>query len=127
MENSVTTLEAAKCRRLLETAFEWLTAAQIAAYLQLAGKRETQRRHVRAIIRQLRDNGSKIVASLQGGYWLTKDDDSLWKDYNEHRQIHAKRIIGEAARRKKQIASPGQEFLFDTRQPVGCAVGGGTW
>ena len=99
-------------------------AAKLAARLFLPGNRETQRRHIRAIVKLLRDNGSRIIATLWGGYFLT-DDPQLWRDYLEGRQIDAKRILGETHRRKRMLAdAQGQRMLFDNRTRCGVATCG---
>lgn len=119
---SITTIETAKCLALLESALAPLVAAEIAHRLNLSGNRESQRRHIRAIIEYLRDNGSQIIATLQQGYWLTEDA-GLWRDYLEGRQIDAKRILGETHRRKKMLAdSQGQGHLFEQKIFAGCAT-----
>ncbi len=111
-KSNVTTFEAAGCLGLLKNANGPMVAAEIARVLGLGGKRETQRRHVRAIVKCLRDAGEWIVATLQGGYMVT-DDADVWKDYNEGQQIDAKRILGVTGKRKKIIAdSAGQGLLF---------------
>jgi len=98
-----------------------ITAVDIAAAMHLGGKRETQRRHVRAVIKHLRDNcGARIVATLQGGYFLT-DDEKLWRDYLEGRQINAKRILGNTHNKKRITGQDGQGLLF--AGPVGCGNG----
>ena len=121
-KSNVTTNEQAGCLRILKAATEPMTAADIAVRMGLGGCRETQRRHVRAIVKGLRDLGSMIVATLQGGYWLTKDA-AMYKDYLEFRQIDAKRILGESHNRKKKLVdSKGQGMLFEpTRIRVGVA------
>jgi len=111
-KTNITTSEAADCLRILQSAAGWLTAVELARKLNLAGNRETCRRHVRAIIEHLRDNGSMIIATLQDGYFLTEDGE-LWKDYLDHRQIDAKRILGETHKRKKLVDSKGQGLLFE--------------
>lgn len=111
--------DAARCLMLLEQAAKPMTAAELATRMSLAGSRETQRRHVRAIIKRLRDTGAHIVATLQGGYCLTEDDD-VWRDYQEGRKIDAKRVIGEAHRRQRQIGGDGQMLMF---APVGSGYG----
>jgi len=108
---------------LLETAAESMVAAELAKRLRLAGSRETQRRHIRAIVEHLRKNGSHIVATLTDGYWLTKDD-NLWRDYLEGRQIDAKRILGETHKRKRFVNSQGQGTLFNMRICCGVATCG---
>jgi len=109
----------AECLRILRQATEPIFAADIAARLGLGGNRETQRRHVRAFIKHLRDNGSRIIATLHGGYWLT-DDAQLWADYLEGRQIDAKKILGETHRRKRvAYDSRGQGSLFGPRFATG--------
>ena len=120
---NITTLEAARCLSLLETAAEPMVAAKLARRLRLAGSRETQRRHVRAVVKYLRDNGSHIVATLTGGYWLTENDE-IWRDYLEGRQIDAKRILGETHKRKRIAGSQGQGTLFDIRVCCGVATCG---
>jgi biotin operon repressor len=118
---NITTLEAAKCLSFLESAAAPIVAAELAKKLRLSGSHETQRRHVRAIIKYLRDNGSQIVATLQGGYFLTEDP-VLWRDYLEGRQIDAKRILGETHKRKKMLTdSQGQGVLFENRICFGVA------
>jgi len=108
----VTVDQAAECLSLLEGASGAMTAASIAERLGLSGCRETQRRHVRAIIEHLRDGACKIVAAADG-YWLTEDE-KAWRDYQSSRQIDAKRILGVTGKRKKESdrASSGQKQLF---------------
>ncbi len=123
---NITTLEAAKCLSFLESADEPLVAAELARKLRLSGSRESQRRHVRALVEHLRDNGSMIIATLQNGYWLTEDS-ALWRDYLEGRQIDAKRILGETHKRKRTLAdAQGQGLLFEQRLCCGCATCGVT-
>lgn len=63
-----------------------------------------------------------IVASVQGGYFLTADED-LWKQYLEGKKIDAKKVLGEMHRKKKMlIDKQGQGMLF---QPGGVAIGQG--
>ncbi len=120
---NITTLEAARCLSLLEAAAEPIVAAKLAEKLRLAGSRESQRRHVRALVKYLRKNGSHIVATLTDGYWLTKEDD-IWRDYLEGKAIDAKRILGETYKRKKIAGSKGQGLLFETRVCCGVATCG---
>jgi hypothetical protein len=109
---NITIAEISRCLELLRNADEPMVAADLAVRLELPGCRETRRRHVRAIVKQLRDDGAMIVATLQGGYWLTKDD-ALFRDYIEGRQIDAKRILADTHRKKKQLLdSKSQGFLF---------------
>jgi len=118
---NITTSETAECLRILELATGWLTATELARKLNLAGSRESQRRHVRAIVEHLRGDGEMIIATLQNGYFLTGDE-RLWKDYLEGLQIGAKRILGETHRRKKLVDSQGQGLLFEPpRIPCGIA------
>jgi len=118
---NVTALEAARCLSVLESAREPIVAVELASRLGLSGSRETQRRHVRAIIEHLRNNGSMIVAALQNGYFLTEDT-QLWRDYLEGRQIDAKRILGETHKQKRILTdSKGQGILFEQRIFCGCA------
>lgn len=117
---NITSSEVARCLSILESENRFVPASELARRLFLAGSHETQRRHVRAIIKQLRDNGSMIVATLWGGYFLTEDT-QLWRDYLEGRQIDAKRILGETHRRKKMITyANGQGALFG--QGIFCGV-----
>ena len=117
----ITTCQAAQCRRILENADSPIVAARLAEMLDLSGSRETQRRRVRAIIRDLREtDGAWIVATLQGGYWLT-DDPAMWRDYNEGRKIDAKRIIGKAHKQKMAVDSTGQGVLFGLQ--TACGIG----
>lgn len=113
MKPNITTLELARCLSFLESAEEVMTAALLAAKLHLAGSRESQRRHVRALVKKLRDNGSMVVATLQDGYFLTEDP-QLYQDYLEGRQIDAKSILGETHKRKRILTEvgSGQGVLF---------------
>lgn len=118
---NITAVEAARCLRILKSADKPIVAADLARKLDLGGNRESQRRHIRAIIKHLRDNGSMIIATLWGGYFLTEDS-QLWRDYLEGRQIDAKRILGETHKRKKMlIEANGQGVLFRPR--VTCGIG----
>jgi len=124
-EPKITTDEAAQCLHLLQEVAEPIVAADLAARLYLSGSRETRRRHVRAIVKHLRDKcGSHIIATLWGGYLLT-DDEQLWRDYNEGRQIDAKRILAVTHERKKIMSEgKGQGVLFDNRIQCGVATCG---
>lgn len=107
--------DAARLLMRLRTARMPLTAVELAGMLALPGLRETKRRHVRAIVKSLRDSGEKIVATLDGGYWLT-DDPATWKEYLEGRKIDAKRVIGESHRRQQMVTdAAGQGLLFVRR------------
>jgi hypothetical protein len=121
---NITTDQAAECLELLARAAEPIVAARIAVYLGLAGNRESKRRHVRAIIKHLRDNGAMIVANLQGGYWLTNDE-ITWRDYLEGRQIDAKKTLGQTHKQIKIADQTGQGLLFaPPRVVMGCATMG---
>ena len=103
--------EAARLLRMLETARTPITAAELARRLALPGCRETQRRHVRAIIEQLREAGCRIVGD-GGGCRLTRDA-AEWNAYNEYRKNNGKRLIGEAHRRQRMATdATGQGLLF---------------
>lgn len=116
----VTASDAARCLWILEEASEPLVAVDIAARMNLGGTRESRRRQVRAIVHNLRESGSMIVATLTGGYWLTEDVET-WRRWNEDRQIDAKQIIGESHRRQKQAAEAGsgQGMLFNLSPQMG--------
>jgi hypothetical protein len=119
IHNSITTSETARCLWILQEAEEPITAAELAHKLLLGGARESRRRHVRAIVKQLRDDGAMIVATLAGGYWLTEDAD-IWCEYNEGRKIDAKRVLGEAHRRNKILReADGQGLLFSLVNQTG--------
>ena len=112
----VTADEARECLLLLvcrhDDGLGPMTAAQIAERLRFGGCRETMRRRVRTIVQGLRDKGSMIVATRQGGYMLTGDV-GIWKDYLDGRQIDAKRVLAVTNRKKKMaIDSRGQGLLF---------------
>jgi len=97
--------------QLLQVADEPVVAADLANDLWLEGSRETKRRKIRALVKELRDDGNWIVATIFDGYWLTHDY-SLWRDYNEGKKIEAKRIFAEVSRRKKYVELIGQGKLF---------------
>jgi hypothetical protein len=101
----------AKLLRLLETADGPMTAVQIAGKLRLDGSIETQRRTVRGWVKELRDRGYWVVATLVEGYALTRNA-ATWKDYSEHRAIDARRIFWELSDRKKQMSDGNQGLLF---------------
>ena len=101
--------------RLFETADGPMTAVQIASKLRLEGSIETQRRTVRGWVKELRDRGFWVVATLADGYALTRDA-GTWKDYSEHRTIDARRIFWEVNDRKKQMQDHGQGLLFSLAQ-----------
>jgi len=118
----ITSKQAAGCLLILRRAAQPVTAANIAMRLQLPGVRETQRRRVRAIVKQLRSGGAMIVGSISQGYWLTEDI-GLWREYLEHRNIDAKRILADAYRKKRAIDyAGGQGFLFEQKILAGCAT-----
>ena len=120
---NVTCEQAGRCLRILQSADKPIVAAELARQLNLTGNSETRRRHIRAIIKQLRDGGEMIVADIKGGYWLTEDN-TIWKDYLEGRQIDAKIILGDTHKKKKQVLqdASGQELMFDNSISVGCAT-----
>ncbi len=119
---NVTTGEQAACLRLLKAATGPMVAVDIAVHLGLGGCIETRRRHVRAIIKGLRDLGSLIVATKPAGYGLTEDK-LVYKEYLENRLIEAKRIFGDTYNKKKDLVdSNGQGMLFEPKRiSVGCA------
>jgi biotin operon repressor len=101
-----------RCLTLLQASDDWMTAAELASRLGIDGLRETQRRVVRDLIKQIRAAGHWVLASLTEGYYLT-DNAAVWKDYLEGRQIDAKRVIGEAGRHKRMVCDKsGQGLLF---------------
>lgn len=122
----ITTDQVAGCLKVLKAADKFMTAAEIAARLGIGGNHETQRRHIRAIVKELRDNhGSMIVANTRDGYWLTQDV-NIWKDYINHIAIDAKVMLAEVSNRRKMLAgSNGQGVLFNMRVRTGCATVGG--
>jgi len=109
----MTTAQVGACLQVLKEATEPIVAADLAERLGLAGKRETKRRKVRAMVEHLRDNGARIIATLNSGYWLTGDSE-IWCDYLAKRTIDSKRILGEAYRRRRDAAmgESGQGYLF---------------
>ncbi len=97
---------------LLHSADGFVCAAEAAEKLHIPGKRETQRRVVRELVKTLRQSNHWIVASLADGYYLTTDK-LVWQDYLDGRQIDAKRILGETGHRKRMVADKtGQGLLF---------------
>lgn len=123
-EPNITTPEIAQCLSILESATEPIVAAGLARKLGLSGVRETQRRHVRKIIEHLRNSGAWIVGDNRVGYFLTPDA-KVWREYQEHRQIEAKRTFGITHKRKRMlIDSKGQGVLFDMRTRCGVATCG---
>ena len=117
---TITTPELALTISILDAAKGPMTAIEIAAKLHLEGCRESQRRHVRAIIEELRNKGVRVVANQIDGCWIAKDDNE-WREYLEGRKIEAKQQIGEAHRRKKCSYNDGTIAMFD--QQVGTGIG----
>lgn len=115
---TITGPELAKALSILQEAKEPMTAIEIAARLGLSGCRETQRRHVRAIIEELRDKGVRIAANQIDGCWIAKDDEE-WRNYLEGRKIEAKEQIGEAHRRKKCTYDDGTIAMFGQQMATG--------
>jgi hypothetical protein len=104
---------------LLKDASKPLPAAEMASRLGIEGGHETQRRRVREIIAELRNGGHWIVANFYDGYWLTADA-AMWNEFCEKKMIDGKRMIGEAAKRKKAAEVPaGQGRLFNLN-PAAC-------
>lgn len=123
-EPKITTDEAAECLRVLQVARGPIVAADLAARLYLSGSRETRRRHVRKIIEYLREAGNWIIANNREGCKLTTDP-KKWRDYQEQRQIEAKRTFGITHKRKKIMSEgTGQGVLFDNRIQCGVATCG---
>lgn len=117
---AITGPELAKTVSILQQATGPMTAIEVAARLGLAGCRESQRRHVRAIIEELRNKGVRIVANQIDGCWIAKGDQE-WREYLEGRKIEAKQQIGEAHRRKKCCYEDGTTAMFG--QQVGTGIG----
>lgn len=110
--SNVTSDNIAQCLLILEKEEGPILAIELAKKLGLFGSHETKRRHVRTLIKIIRDKGIMVVAIQSAGYFFT-DDVTVWKDYLDGRQIDAKRILGETGRRKKMVAnSKGQGMLF---------------
>lgn len=109
---NITTEHVAGLLLILKDAGQPMVAAELAVRMRMSGNRESQRRAVRDLVKHLRDTGSMIIATLQGGYWLT-DDYELWTDYLTGRTIDAKRVLGESYRRKRQSRQRKQTTLFD--------------
>ena len=121
---NVTSPQAARCLQILEQADRAVVAIELAERLGIGGNRETRRRHVRAIIEQLRETGAMVVATLQDGYFLTEDT-SLWRNYLDGRQIDAKKILGQTHRKKRMITdAKGQGLLFMQQIYCGAAMMG---
>ncbi|HOT73759.1 MAG TPA: hypothetical protein PLX18_11460 [Anaerohalosphaeraceae bacterium] len=112
MRATAQTEECTKVMILLSRAAGPMTAIQIAERLGLGGSHETKRRQVRAIIKQLREEGEWIVSTNWDGYWLTEDA-AVWRKFLEQEKIEAKQLIGEVQRRQKMITDRfGQGYLF---------------
>ena len=79
---------------------------------------------MRAIVKQLRDEGAMIAATLQNGYFLTEDL-QLYRDYLDGRQIDAKKVMGVTGKRKRMLIDrAGQGLLFTQRIRCGVATMG---
>lgn len=116
---NITSDLAASCLAALKTAGGPLTAAALATCLKLEGSHETQRRHVRAIVKLLRDKGCRIAATLRGGYFLAEEDD-VWRAYLRSRQIDAKIVLGVTHKQKRMITTAtGQGVLFGRQVMTG--------
>ncbi|HAL45500.1 MAG: hypothetical protein A2Y12_08820 [Planctomycetes bacterium GWF2_42_9] len=104
--------QAARCLMLIKNNGPILAAA-LAERLGFVGERETLRRKIRAIVQHLRnDCGEMIVADSVNGYYLTEDE-KVWQDYLNGRQIDAKKILGITGKQLKMVTdSRGQGLLF---------------
>jgi hypothetical protein len=124
-EPIITTDQVAGCLSILKAADKFMTAAEIAIRLGIGGEHETKRRHIRALVKKLRDShGSMIVANTRDGYWLTTDV-KIWQDYINDRAIDAKVMLAEVSNRKRMLAgTKGQGMLFNNRIQAGCATVG---
>jgi len=119
----ITTSETAIALDILSSENGPFTAAELAGRLYLTGSRETQRRRIRAIVKRLRDDGAMIIATLAGGYQMTRNE-AAWRDYLEGRQIEAKKTLGSTYKKKRQILSDkaGQGLLFSQKINMGVAT-----
>lgn len=107
-----TTTEIARVLAILQDG-EWHKAIDLADRIGLDGNRETKRRRIRAIVRQLRAVGARIEANFVDGCRLDTDPDPRqWRDYLANRQARAKKQIGETARRQRQTREIHQLPLF---------------
>jgi len=88
---------------------EPIKAIKIAEKLGLVGSWERNRRKVRSLVKDLRDEGEWVIASLSWGYFLTTDF-ALWNDYVNNRKIDALRILAEVSKRKKVVVGQGNLF-----------------
>lgn len=123
-EPNITTPNVAECLSILESAAGPIVAAELAWKLRVSGSRETQRRYVRKIIEHLRNSGAWIVGDNRVGYFLTSDA-KVWREYQERRQIEAKRTFGITHKRKKILADgKNQGVLFNMRTRCGVATCG---
>ena len=102
----------ASCLELLKASAVPIVAVGLADKLGLDGSRETVRRKVRVIVKALRDDGAMIAATINAGYFLTEDEE-MYREYLDGKQIDAKRVLGETNRRKQNIIdAAGQGLLF---------------
>lgn len=106
---------------LLQNSDKPLIAVDIADKVGIKGEHESKRRKVRALVKELRDEGIMIVANIDNGYWLT-DEAAIWRDYNEGNKIDALKILTETNKRKKMLADKnGQGLLFANTAKMGIA------
>ena len=104
--------DAAKALRILTRSTEPVPAAAMAARLGFAGCRESMRRRVRAVVTHLRNSCGVMVIGSQAGYFVTEDE-KLWQQYLDGRQIDAKKVLGVTGRQKRMVTdSAGQGLLF---------------
>ena len=97
----------------LQDANKPITAIDLAERLELEGSRETQRRHVRILVRFLRHVGHKVCADSQAGYWLARYDGE-WTKYLEAVRTRARFefvSISKMSRAASDLAT-GQGKLF---------------
>ena len=116
MKPNITIPQLAKALALLEAGTGPMTAIEIAEELGLGGCRETKRRHVREIVKELRDKGNRVIGTIRDGYYLARDD-KQWRDYLESRQVGAKQVLGKTHKEKKLAYPDGTLALFN--RPVG--------
>jgi len=120
--SNITTDEMGQVLRTLQQSNVFILAIDIAARLGLRGNHESNRRHIRSIVKKLREDGSKIISNMTDGYFLT-DDDAIYREWLNDKTIDAKTILAKIHKAKQMLKdSAGQGLLFSQKIHDGCAL-----
>jgi len=90
-----------------------VSAIDAAYCLGIEGKRETKRRRIREAAAEARENGHRICADLEDGYWLARSHDE-WEAWLAHQRRGARYRFARMSRAERAAVDRGnrQGLLF---------------